>query len=158
GVTQEIDAVGKQEPQRRLRQRIDVLSGELAVAHHDRRAVGDDVDAARLVVIEPDLARLLDIELALGLPSLWADLGEVARHVLRAREIGADLVDQRALLGLELCVRLLLRRRLLRLLLRLLLLPAATAAAQEWRQPFLQLLQRTAALRLLVALRRLAVL
>jgi hypothetical protein len=66
GVLEKIDAIGEQEAQRRLRQRIEILGRELAIAHDNGIAVGDDVDRARRIVFEPDLARLLDIELALG--------------------------------------------------------------------------------------------
>ena len=101
GVAQEVDVVGEQEAQRRLRQRIEILGRELAVAHHHRRAVGDDIDRARRVVFEADLAGLLDVELALGAAAVGADLGEGAGHRVHARQVAADLVDQRALLRIE---------------------------------------------------------
>ena len=60
GVVPQVDAVGEQEAQRRLRQRIEVLGVEPAVVHHDRGAVRDHLDRRRRIVFEPDPAGLRD--------------------------------------------------------------------------------------------------
>ncbi len=51
--------------------------------------------------VEAHLAGLLDVELALGPPAVGADLHEIPDHGLHARQVSADLVEQRALLGVE---------------------------------------------------------
>ena len=73
GVLHQVDAVRQQIAQRRLRQRIDVLGRELAVAHRQRRSIGDDRDRARRVIFEAHLAGLLDVEIALGLAAVGPD-------------------------------------------------------------------------------------
>src|SRR5439155_17659296 len=84
-----------------LRERIKILRGQLAVAHHDRLAIGDDLDSARLLVVEADLTGLLDVELAPDAAAVGTDLDKIANQLLDARKIGADLVDLRALGGVE---------------------------------------------------------
>ena len=101
GVAQQVDAIGQQIAQRRLRQRIEVLRRELAVAHHDRAAVGDDFDHARRIVFEADLAGLLQVELTFGAGAVGPDLHEVTDQGLDRRQIKADAIDQRALVGVE---------------------------------------------------------
>ena len=98
---QEVDTLGEKKAQRRLRERIKILRGELAVAHHDRLAIGDDLDSARLLVVEADLTGLLDVELAPDAAAVGTDLDKIADQLLDARKIGADLVDLRALGGVE---------------------------------------------------------
>src|SRR5262249_59680459 len=100
-VPQQVNPVGEQEAQRRLRKRVEILGGELAIAHHDRLPVGDDLDAARRLVFETNLAGLLDIELASDATAVGADLDEIPDQLLHVREIGADLVDLSALAGSE---------------------------------------------------------
>src|ERR1043166_3575376 len=82
------------------------LFRSLAIAHDHRGAVGDELDRARRIVLETDAAGLLQVELALGLAAVGRHLDEVARHHLHAGEIGVDLVDQRALAGIEVGRRL----------------------------------------------------
>ncbi len=101
GVAQQIDLVGEQEAQRRLPERIEILRREPAIAHHQRGAVGDQLNRTRIVIFEAQLARLLHEQLALGLAAVRADLHEFADRLPHAGEIGADLVDQRALAGVE---------------------------------------------------------
>ena len=101
GVLHQIDAVRQQIAQRRLRQRIDVLGRELAVAHRHRRSVGDDVDRARRVIFETHLAGLLDVEIALGLAAVGPDLDEISDQRLQRRQIGAHLGGLRLLIGIE---------------------------------------------------------
>src|SRR5262249_35066765 len=97
----EVDTLGEKKAQRRLREWIKVLRGELAVAHHDRLAIGDGLDSARRLIVEADLAGLLDVELAPDAAAVGTDLDKVADQLLDARKIGADLVDLRALRGVE---------------------------------------------------------
>ena len=101
GVLQQVDAVRQQITQRRLRQRIDVLRGELAVAHRQRRSVGDHRDRGRRVIFETHLAGLLDIEVALGLGAVRPDLDEISDQRVQRRQIGADLGGLRLLVGVE---------------------------------------------------------
>src|SRR6266508_5142963 len=101
GVANEVDAVGQQKSQRRLRERIKILRREPAVAHHDRLPVGDDLDRGRRIIFEPDLAGLLDVELALHPGAVGTDLNEFAGKLLNAGQILADLVGLRPLRGIE---------------------------------------------------------
>ena len=55
----------------------------------------------RRIVFEPHLAGLLDVEGAFGLAAVGPDLDEIADHGLHARQIKADAVEGRALLGVE---------------------------------------------------------
>src|SRR5262249_56279268 len=98
---QEVDTIGEKKAQRRLRERIKILRGELAVAHHDRLAIGDDLDSARRLVVEADPAGLLDVELAPDAAAVGTDLDKIADPLLDARKIGPDRVDLRALRGVE---------------------------------------------------------
>src|SRR5262249_26440785 len=52
-------------------------------------------------VVEADLAGLLDVELAPDAAAVGTDLDKIADQLLDARKIGADLVDLRALRGVE---------------------------------------------------------
>jgi hypothetical protein len=61
----------------------------------------DDLDSARRFVFETNLAGLLDIELASDPTAVGAHLDEIPDQLLHVREIGADLVDLRALAGSE---------------------------------------------------------
>ena len=101
GVAHEIDTLGQQEAQRRLRQWIEILRREPRVAHDNRGAVGDDFGHARAVVGEVHLARLQDIELAFGAAAVGTDLYEIANKSRDGREIETDAVDQRTLVGIE---------------------------------------------------------
>ena len=103
GLFQQIDAVGKQEAQRRLRERVEVLRFELTVAHHQRIAIGHEFDRARRFVLEAHAPGLLQVDLAFGAAAVRADLHEVADEVLHAHQIDVHAVDQRALLGIEVC-------------------------------------------------------
>ena len=96
-VLAEIDMVAEQELQRRLRDRVEVLGHELAVAHRHRGAVGDDLDRRRRVVFEPDLARALEVELAGEAAPVAAGLHEIARERRHAVEIGVGALDDLAL-------------------------------------------------------------
>ncbi len=102
GVAQQVDLVREQEAQRRLRQRIKILRRELAVAHHDRRAVGDELDRRRIVIFEAHACRASADRPG---PASCCRPGRPARNrrpsVLHAGEIGADAIGQRALLGVE---------------------------------------------------------
>ena len=102
GVLHQIDVVGEQEAQRRLRQRIDVLRRQLAVAHHDRLAVGDELDRARADRIRSAPAGLLRCRTCPGVrpPSgpTWTNL---PISVCIAGEIVVDPLDDGALLGVE---------------------------------------------------------
>ena len=103
GVLQQIDPVRQQEAQRRLRQRIDVLGRKLRIAHRQRRSVGDDRDRAGRIVLETHLARLLDVEIALGLAAVGADLDEISDQRLQRGQIGTHLGSLRLLVGVEGC-------------------------------------------------------
>src|SRR5205814_86553 len=88
GVFEEIDAVRQQKPQWRLRQRIDVLGRKLAVAHRQRRSIGDNRDRTWIIIFETHLAGLLDVEIALGLAAVGSDLDEISDQRLQRRQIG----------------------------------------------------------------------
>src|SRR6516225_10663351 len=98
---QEVDTLGEKKAQRRLRERIKILRGQLAVAYHDRLSIGDDLDSARLLVVEANFAGLLDVKFALDAAAVGTDLDKIADQLLDAGKIGADLVDLRALGGIE---------------------------------------------------------
>src|SRR5260370_237377 len=60
---------------------------------HDRMTTSDYIDRGRRLIDEPDLARLLHVELALGPAAVGRNLDEIADQLLHARKIRADLVD-----------------------------------------------------------------
>src|SRR5258707_3193066 len=64
GVARQIDLIRQQVSQWRLRQRIKILRGKIAIAHDHRRAIRDELDRAWRVVFKSPPARLLDIEIS----------------------------------------------------------------------------------------------
>src|SRR6185437_5368219 len=91
--------VGQQKTQRRLRQWIDILRCQTAVAYHYVPAISDEFDRTRIVVFEAYLAGLGNIEIALRAAAVGTDLDEFARQVLHGGEIIIDALDDAALLG-----------------------------------------------------------
>src|SRR5262245_26605320 len=96
-ILREIDAIGEQESQRRLRQRVDILGCKPAVAHHYRRAVRYQFDGTWVVVLKSNSARLGDVEISLGSAAIRTDLDEISGQRLHARKIVVHAVDDAAL-------------------------------------------------------------
>src|SRR5262245_52792592 len=96
-ILREIDAIGEQESQGCLRQRVDILGCQPAVAHHHRRAVRYQLDGTRVVVLKSDSAWLGDVEISLGSAAIGADLDEISGQRLHARKIVVHAVDDATL-------------------------------------------------------------
>ena len=87
-VARHVDVVGKEKLQRRLGDEILVLRIELVVDDGDAAAVGDDLEARRVGVLEQHAAWARDAQRSLRALSVRSDLNEVGCHDARRVQPG----------------------------------------------------------------------
>ena len=88
GVARHVDVVGKEKLERRLGDEIFVLRIELVVDDGDAAAVGDDLEARRVGVLEQHAAWARDAQRSLRALSVRSDLNEVGGHDARRVQPG----------------------------------------------------------------------